>query len=332
MTKTEPVTKQIEDLAKGEVWSIHPKARKFVLANIDPETNVIESTDIDGMKTITMPYSEHRGSTVFSHGNEMTPVNPWTPALWQRVGMNGGEERRQGTIIDTLGAEVPAVEVVVLWDAPADNRWMTQQDLKDISLIQQSCDTDSLQRAKEARALIKDLQAEHEKASAMDPRKAVQQDMAKAMASKAEYRKASELQKSKKVQVVAKHVIDAYASDFKAMIEAGMLSLTAGEEEGEIDRIPEMIDSHLDSIKVKVDAATTDEDLKIPAVVAITQIMADTMLNQYFLTRKAFIRAKNDRYALVSNRNEKLGVHANKRSAIRQLRLIEYKHRHGLGD
>lgn len=332
MAKTELVTKKLEDLVQGEGWSIHPKAKKLVLVNIDPAADVIEATDSSGATTI-LSYADHKGTTVLCHHDPAAHAeHDWTPQLWQRVCLNGGEEKRQGTIVDINDTKPPDLDIIILWDTPVNKRWMTEQHPTELSLLGERCEAEIIERAKEARALVKDLQQEHEKSYEDTTRNVVQEEMAKMLAKREDYRQATARRQSQRVQNVAKHVMNAYAADFKAMIEAGMLSLTAGEEEGEIDQIPEMVDSHLDSIKVKVDAATTDEDLKIPAVMAITQMVADTMLNQYFLTRKAFIRVKGNRYNLLSDKNERLGTHSNKRSAIRQLRLIEYKHRHGLGD
>jgi len=330
MTKADFKTKKIEDLAKGEVWSINPKARKLVLANIDPTANVIESTNVEDGRKIVFSYSDHQGSTVFCHGEEVHPEHDWNPELWQRVCLNGGEENRRGTIVDVNDSKPPDLDIIILWDTPVNKRWMTEQHTTDISLLEEKCAEDLIQRAKEARALVKDLQNEHEKGYKDDAREVVQEEMAKTMARKEEYKRSSEQITNKAVQALAKTVMDSHSGIFKAMIEAGMLSLTAGEEEGEIDRIPEMVDSHLDSIKMKVDAATHNEDLKIPVIVAITQLMANTMFNQYFLTRKAFIRVRGNKWALFSDKNEKLGIHANKKGAVKQLRLIEYKNRHGL--
>lgn len=330
MTKTDFITKKIEDLAKGEVWSINPKARKLVLANIDPSTDTIESTDAESGKTIVLPYSDHKESVVFCHGPESNTEHGWNPELWQRVRLNGGEENCNGTIVDMDNAEPTDLNIIVLWDAPVNQRWMTEHKVNDLGLLQEKCSEVLVMRAKEARSLIKDLQNEHKRGCEADAHDAVKEDLVKSMAKREDYRKADEQRIAKRVQAVAKHVMDSYASDFKMMIEAGVLGLTAGADEGQIDRIPEMVDSHLDSIKIKVDAATTDEDLKIPATVAITQIMAGTMLNQYFLTRNAFIRAKDNKWRIFSDKNEKLGVHGNKKSAIRQLRLIEHQHRYGL--
>jgi hypothetical protein len=326
-----PVTKKLEDLVAGETWSIHPKAKKFVLVNINPKSNVIESRGVDGAVAV-MAYSDLKEMPVFSHHEPEAPRHDWNPELWQRVCLNGGAEDQRGTVVDINDQKPPDLDIVVLWDTPMNKRWMTEQHSTELALLNEACAEDVVARAKEARSLVKDLQNEYQRGHEDTTRKVVQEEMARTMANKAEYRKATEAKQSHRVQIVAKHVMDAYAQDFKAMIEAGMLSLTAGEEEGEIDKIPSMVDSHLDSIKVKVDAATTDEDLKIPAVVAITQIMADTMLNQYFLTRNAFIRVRGHKYNLFSYQNERLGIHSNKRGAIRQLRLIEYKNRHGLGD
>jgi hypothetical protein len=62
------------------------------------------------------------------------------------------------------------------------------------------------------------------------------------------------------------------------------------------------------------------------------QTMADSMFKQYFLTRHAFIRPKGNRWALISSSNDRLGIHANRKGAIKQLRFVEYKNRHGLED
>jgi len=331
MIKTEPTTKKIEDLVAGETWSIHPKAKKFVLTNINPASNIVESKDGEG-KVAVMAYSDLNGVEVLSHHEPEDHSHDWSPELWQRVCLSGGEPNMAGTVIDINESKAPDLDIIILWDSPLNKRWMTEQHSTDLSPLGEPCAENMIHRAREARALVKDLQKEHERGYEDTTRTIVQDEMAKTLATREEYRQANEVHKSKQVQSVAKHVMNSYAPDFKAMIEAGVLSLTAGEEEGEIDQIPGMVDSHFDSIKVRVDAATTNEDLKIPAVVAITQMLAETMLNQYFLTRNAFIRVKGSRYNLLSNKNKRLGTHSNKRSAIRQLRLIEYKHRHGLGD
>ena len=327
----EPTTKKLGDMAKGEVWSINPKSTKFVLSSIDPQANIITANElVNGQlgKEAKLPYQDYASRSMCRHKGLARQEREWTPELWQRVTLKGGALGLTGTVID-VGDKTAPDRIIVLWDAPVNCRWVAAKQSDDLDLTNGVCDDPMLRRAKEARALVKDLQSEHARGYEQQTRQAMQDELAKTKA-REQYTATTKHGIAKRVQIVAKQTMNTYASDFKAMIEAGMLSLTAGEEEGAIDRIPEMIDSHLDSIKIKVNASTDEEDLKIPAMVAITQLMADTMLSQYFLTRNAFIRKHGNRLHVISKDGEKLGGHFNVKAATKQLHAFEYNHRRGL--
>jgi hypothetical protein len=325
-TKIEQNLKPIEEVGKREIWSINAKAKKFVLSSIDPK-GLIFVKDCGSGKELNMPYDEYKGKNVCVWGSEKGELISDFD-VFDRVQLNGTD--RKGIIVDINDTKFPDMDICVLWDEMLHQQWITENHPHEISCISESIDEPNMVRAKEARAIVKDMQKEQDHKYEDKARKVVQDELSKQLASREEYRKTIGEGRKREAFNLAKQTLNKHAMDFKFMIESGMLSITAGEEEGEIHKIPEIVNSHLESIYSKVSAFTDDDQLKLAATVEATKIMTDTMLKEYFLTRNSYIQRKGSGWGLFNKKGTLLGTHENKKGAVRQLHATEWHMRRGL--
>jgi len=337
MKAAEIKTKRMEDLNRGEIWSINPKAKKFVLSNIDP-LGLINSSEYGGNNGVGMQYVDYKDADVYVWGEVAEAPTQDKIEIWQRVAQSGADGMK-GIVVDVNDTKFPDVDICILWDSPMHSRWITEEHPDELMVLNEALTDEQTERAKEARSLVKDLQGQHDKKYEDKTREIVKQELGQGMTPQPQMPPQQQNQGIPQAQARAIHAavqktvkdtMNAYAQDFRYMVEAGMLALTANEDGGEIDQIPEIIDSHIENIHVKVASVTDNNDVKIPATMAITQALSNTMLKQYFLTRYAFIRRQGNRWKVINAKNEQLGIHPNRKLAAKQLRNVEYRHRKNL--
>lgn len=327
----------IEELLQGEIFSINSKAQKFVLASIDAIKEngmVIARTLGDVAKELSFPFSDIKGHRVFVWGRQEEKVEKF-PEPFDRVACLANVDGKRVDFPGTaLMSNTDKKTVRVLWDVPIAGQQVTSEALVDIKLLGVKASGKQLDFSKKVSIIIK----EGEELSAIDSgssdltivKKEISEQITKD-------KQAVEATTQKKTEDIIRLVVDANLKDFKRIEQSGVLMVTAGENNYQIDEIAGLIRGYQDYILNRVTDTIRSLNVRgtlalhIPVTAGIMKMMSDNMLNSYFMTRDGYIREEgNNRWAVYNKSHALLGKFANKRKALAQIRSRDYRIRKGL--
>lgn len=340
LAKNKPIKKaanekQLEDLSQGEIFSLNAKSKKFVLANIDiakqPDGEILANELLPDNKLgsqFTLPYNEYKERNVTVWG-EIDQQEEKTEVVYDeldRVKMNGvGIE---GTIL-VLDSNQPKVKATVLWDRTINGEWITDVHSHEMERLGTRATGKLLKMAQDAKPIVKDRQEDHEKTREEQSQVFVQEKLVQEASKRADYQKVIDAEQQKLAQKLAHKVINANATEFKQIVQAGVLTVTSGEHNYEIAMISEIVSGYMDHIMNKV-ASHAGYEMRVPVATEIMKLLGSTMVDNYFLTRDGFITRKNGKWGVHNKVGKSIGVRASKRQALTQLRRIEWRKRHGM--
>jgi len=329
------VAKPLLDLVAGEIFSIHPKARKFVLASVDPNKEsggeIIADELLDGKvgSRFSLPLNDFQEREVFVWGEfSEESGNPAKPSCkeFDRIKAKGS------TVVGTVvGFSLDGLKVVALWDEIVHGQWFTEVAAAEVENLGERAEGKALDLAREAKPMIRERQEAARKASEDKTKESVHEELAQQTSKRREeVRQELDQQRQKVAASIAKKVVDANVQEFSQIVQAGILTITAGENNYEIDVVAEIIDGYFEHILNRVSSFTTDPEQKIPVAAEVMNVLSDLMLDQYMLTREGYIRKKDGKWGVFSKKGKLLGTHGTKKKALRQLRAIEWRKRQGV--
>lgn len=329
------VAKTLLDLVAGEIFSIHPKARKFVLASVDPNKQpsgeIVANELLDGKtgSQFTLPFNDFQDREVFVWGEVSDePEKQAEPSCkeFERV------KAKRSTVLGTIvGISVDGLRVTALWDEIVQGKWITELAAQEVESLGEKAEGKALELAKEAKPLVRERQEAARKASEDRTKESVHEELVEQTSKRRdEVRQELDQQRQRIAASIAKRVVDANVQEFSRIVQAGILTITAGENNYEIDVVAEIIDGYFEHILNKVSSFTSDYELRIPVAAEVMNILSDLMLDQYMLTREGYVRKRDGKWGVYSKKGKLLGTHGTKKKALRQLRAVEWRKRQGV--
>ena len=332
------IRRPIEELLQGEIFSINPKSRKLVLSSIDPKTDAVVVTALEkDLGGFTLSFNDIQGHVVFVWEKPAEEKAPVLPEAFDRVACtidapNMKEKRLDlsGTILTVDAAKLTAC---VLWDSPIMGQQVRSECLTEIRPLGIKASGTQLDFSQKVAVIIK----EGEQLAAMDSGKTgyetVKNEIIKEVA---EETKKVEASVQKNVDEVVRLVIDANLEDLKRIEQAGTLMVTSGEHNYQINEVGGFIHGYQDYIfnrvadTMKVNHVRGATELQVPVTTGVMKVLADNMINSYFLTRDGYITEEGNKWAIYSKNHELLGTSANRNKALGQIRTRDYRIRKGL--
>jgi len=328
-------TKSFDELERGEIFSLNNKSRQLVLDMIDTKSNeLFVKAAVDGHpgESMTLPYESYCGRHVVVHGQIESIDQPESARfnLYDRVKIKSND--MCGTIVDLNYNKPPDWDLILLLDSYLDGTRVIETHLYDCDHLGERADGETMDLAKKAHSIVRDMRDDHEEKYERKTREIVQEELAKTQAKRAEYAKAMEQGRDREVQSLVHQTTAQFSKEFKNIVEAGVLAVTAGEHNYEIDKCAELADSYMESIIHRVRQLSRNENINLAASIEIMKVLAGLMEDGYFLTRLGYVRKHKGRWGVFSKKGKLLGTHATKEKAQRQLRAIEINKRHGYAE
>ena len=325
-------TKNFDELERGEIFSLNAKARRLVLDMIDTKSNelfvrVLANGQLGD--SVTLPYDAYRGRPIVTRGTMDAMDQPDAPQfnLYDRVKCKAHD--MCGTVVDTNHHTPPAWDLIVLLDSYVDGQRLLEVRVSDCEHEGEQAEGESMVLARKAHAVVRSLPYDYEQHHERQARAVVQEELSKIQAKRADYAKAMDQQQDRAVQELVHNATAQFAKEFKTIVEAGVLAVTAGEHNYELDVCAELADSYMESIIHRVRQISHNENINLAASIEIMKLLASLMEDGYFLTRLGYVRKHKGRWGTFSKKGNTLGMHPTKEKAQRQLRAIEMNKRHG---
>jgi len=328
-------TKNFDELERGEIFSLNTKSRQLALDTIDTRSNeLFVRAVVNGMMgdPMTLPYESYQGRFIVAHGHVESIDRPdaLTFNLYDRV--NHKAHATPGTVVDINRQKASNWELIILLDSYVDGTRVIEAHLDDCDHLGEQADGDTMELAKKAHSIVRDMSDDYEQQHERQAKAVVQEGLAAMQAKRIEYVKALEQKQDRDVQTLVHNATAQFSKEFKSIVEAGVLSITAGEHNYEIDKCAELADSYMESIIHRVRQISHNENLNLAASIEIMKVLASLMEDGYFLTRLGYVRKHKGRWAVYSKKGKILGTHPTKEKAQRQLRAIEVNKRHGYAE
>lgn len=338
---------QIEDLDEGKIFSINTQATKFSLRAIDinpsegfPQGVVLARTvNSDGSfgGDVALDYGEHRRAPVLVWNSVFGADDLAKPyVLFERVQLKGSDLK--GTILDLNKSKFPDVDIIVMWDAPLHGDPITEvhgHEMESLGEVLGEHATiqapDGQERSlAEIRAGVMDLRGKHEKKFEDQTRDTVRQQISEITAQREfAVKQASESQKAE-VAAACSAIIEQHASTCRAITDACLLHVSAGDHNYELEYVGHVLTMYADSLYQVASRVTSDPAIAAAATQEVLNVVADATWRSFFLTRLAYIRRQpNGQCCVFSERGKNLGRYASKEKAQHRLRQVEYFKRKG---
>jgi len=223
--------------------------------------------------------------------------------------------------------------VCVLWDAPIAGQQVTSELLGDTKSLGVKASGKQLDFSQKVATIIKEGEQLAEMDSYSHNYGIVKEEVSKKVM---ENEQKVEAAKQKGLDEVIRAVINANINDFRRIEQIAVDTITVGAHNYQIDELAGIIRGYQDYVfnrvadtmkSLNVSGAT---ELQVPVTTGIMKIMADNMLNSYFMTRDGYIREEKDKWAVYNKRHVLLGKFGDKRKALSQIRSRDYRLRKGL--
>lgn len=329
------VEKQLEDLTRGEIFSLNAKSKRFVLANIDikkkPNGEILANELLADNKVgqqFALPYSDYkeRNVAVWGEVGQQEEKPEVTHEELDRVKMNGvGVE---GTVL-MIDSSQPEIQATVLWDKIVDGKWITKAHAHEIERLGTKATGKLLKRAQDAKPIVKDRQEDHEALREEQSKRVIQNQLTEEASRREKYQKFIDEEQNKLAKSLAEEVINKNAPEFKSIVQAGVLTVTSGENNYEINVISEILNGYMDHIMNKVAPCATSE-MRVPVTVEVMKLLGSTMVDNYFLTREGYITRNNGKWLVHNRAGKTIRVCGSKKQALTQLRRTEWRKRRGI--
>ena len=328
MNRTAGEWKPVSNLVSGQLFSINSKSRKLSFVRVAADDQMVVQpvmpTGLGPEMTVAAPSD----IDVMVHQPEVAPINPLSKeyCLYDRVQLRNAN--LTGTVIDINKSKFPDVDLIILWDKVLHGSLMSEVHPHEIEQLNNKAEGKVYDLAKEAREFLKNVQDQyHQSFKDKITKEVVDATAARKQKLEAFTTRQAQL-KTDKIRQVAAATVNKYAGEFKTIVNAGILSITAGEHDYETDEVPIIVNNYSDTILAKVNTMTDDQEVTVPASVEIMKFISKSIMDGYHLIRQAYIRKHKSGFGVFSESGKLLGQHQTKKDAVKQLRAIECHKRH----
>jgi hypothetical protein len=314
---------KVRNLSVGDTFSINDKAARFTVVSTAEAAVVVKPTG-QGIE-VALPLEQYGDLPVDRQAAvvEQSLVREFN--LYDKVKLRNAS--LTGVVIDINSSKIPDIDIIVKWDNLLQGHAVTEVHPHEIELISQPLTEGEREVAVQARQFLKNVQDTQEVRPAQSISQQITNESSRIREQVHQQITADTAARANKL---ADQVINTWASDCKAIIDAGGIMVTAGSSNYEIDEIPVMMDNYSEYLLNKVRQASSEADLQIPATEEIMRRMAKAMIDSYFLLRQAFIRKHKGKWAIYSKQGKILGMYPSKAAAVKRLHQIEFfKHKKG---
>lgn len=332
----------ITDLAAGQVFSLNTQSRKFELESIDigasegfPQgrivAKVVDENGVIGDK-VSLDFGLHRGVKVNVWGQVGDEAVTKAPGLYEMIKLKGSDAK--GVVVNVDRSKFPDCGITVMWESPMNGRMISEAHIHELeSLGKVKCGQDEWGEGRkslaEIRQIVLDLRGNYDQKYENLTRKKIQDQVAQAMAQHASEVKALDDAQKAEVAKVCSETIQQFAKEIKGITDACVLHVSAGELNYETDEIGEVLFNYADSVHAKVASLSRDPSVVAQASVEVLNLISDSALKSYFMTREGTIHKEKGKYTILSQKGKKLGSYPSKKKAVNRLRQIEYFKRTG---
>lgn len=318
----------LSQVCAGQLFSINEKSTRFSLVRMGNEEMTVQPVTDGGKLTppIQLPAPTEDFCVLVYEPAEPEPVLARDFDTYDRVKLC--TLGTQGTVIDVNKSKFPDVDLSILWDGIIYGNRITEVHPHEIAPLGIKASGEQYEIAKKAREFLRVMQDNHQIEHMEKVKKEIAQSLSTQQARRAQIIKEQEEQEVQQVKGVVKDAISTYASDFRTITDAGVIAITAGTSNYEIDELPTIINHYADTIYSKVSQITDSIDLRAAATDSIMKKIASTALDTYFLTRQAYIRRHDGKWGVFTSKGKLIATHKTKKGAVQQLRAIEYNKRH----
>lgn len=324
------------DLLEGEIFSINPKANQFVLSNVDPTKNgygeVTANKLVDGKsgEQVIFAFSDFVDRTVCVWGEVVEEEESKEDLYLEFDRIRMKSSGLEGTIIGATNQD--GLKFIALWDEISQGQWTFEVSPSEIDHLGVKATGKTLAFAKESKPMIMDRQKAQEKLNEDTTKEevvAVIEAKAKDRQRRQAYQEEINQQNQQQVAKLARTVVDANLVEFNNIVQAGVLTVTAGENNYEIDVLAEIVDGYFDSILSRVASHVPDLGTRYHVVAEISNVLAGLMVDQYMMTRDGYIRESDGTWGVFTKKGTIIGSCATKKKALRLIRAREWRKREG---
>jgi hypothetical protein len=332
----------LETLVSGQIFSINTQSRKFELKSIElkasdrfPAGRILAAVvNEDGSigSDMEMDYGLHQGMKVHVWGQAGIDAVTKPYSLFEAVKVKGSDAR--GVIVDVDKSKFPDCGLTVMWETPIDGSMVSEVHAHELESLGRlmaghdkwGCGDQSLA---EIRQIVMDLRGKHDKAYEDKTRDFIRQQVETALNERASDIQAMDLQQRQEVEQVCRDAIRQFAGEFKRITDACVMHVSGGEHDYEADKISDVLFNYADTIRNRVGLLTRDPGVATQASLEVMDVISDSALKSYFMTRHGVIRQENGKYSIYSQKGKRLGSFPSRKKALQRLRQIEYFKRHG---
>jgi hypothetical protein len=327
----EPARKPVTELLPGEIFSLNEKSKKFAFFQTTGAGEVVaQPVSPTGQLGNPTPCPMCQGLDILVHPE--LPGEPNLQAreyqLYDRVQLKNAV--LCGTIIDINANKFPDVDIAVLWDEVTHGNIMTEVHPHEIVFMQARAEGTQYDVAKEAREFLRNIQDQYRGHTENQVKQEVVSEAAAAQKRREDYSKQLDTQAAQQISAITEQVISTHAAEFKNLLNAGILRVTAGPYDYEVDEIPKLLNDYAEFIYAKVSTECPNLDLRMSVTARVMTQLASMIYDSYKMTRDACIRkGKHGGYGVFSNSGQLMGkFHHSKRGALQQIRAKEYWTKH----
>jgi hypothetical protein len=321
---TEPRVK-IEELKRGQTFSINTQARKFQLASIDvPAGRILARTvNEDGTygPDAVLDYGVHKAAQVIVWADLVADEEVTRPLqMFEQV--QSSKDPIHGVIIDLNKSKFPDCDIIVVWEKPYKGEMITECHPDEVKGSGQCMDGQASWMGRtlaEIRAMVLDLRKEHEQGYEDKTRSIIQEQMGQQQAA---IQAMNDVQKQEIGRVV-QAAAEQQSLLLKSIKDSCVMHVSGGPHNYEVDRMGDRLTNYLDDLYRAASQLTPDPVVANQAASELAGIITDAALKDYFLTRFAYVRQSQGRWHVFSEKGKDLGHYATKEKAVRRLRLAE---------
>ncbi len=147
------------------------------------------------------------------------------------------------------------------------------------------------------------------------------------------YRNDLNKETQQQARVIAQAMIATHANDYKSIVDAGLLSITAGEFNYDIYKAAEIVAGSAEMIRTHAEAQTPSQRLQFLSAQNVANQLTSLIHNGYFLVREGYILPfQEGGWGAYSKKGELLERLPTKKAAQCHLRSIEAKKRYGVSE
>jgi len=325
--------KMFVDLAPGEVFSLNEKSKQFAFIHADPAKDqlVVREALPGGHKgaEISLPLSAYKDRELVIHQAADETADAGTTEKYSEDDrVKHRVHGNVGTVIFINEKKYPDMDIIVRWDEPLNGYEVTETHPGETEILGEKASGEIADLAHKARNFYMQTDSKQD----ADFVNKIKDEVVKEIKTSIDVPSPSEIirkELDKAASTLEAEVISSFAVDLKPITHAGMLSVTAGAYNYEIDHLSDLMGDYYSTVLNKVAMVTKSYDLQPIVTEKILRRMAQSVLDGYFLTREGYIRRHKGRWGVFSKKGKLLGTHPSKEKAQAQLRAIEWRKRQG---